>query len=680
MHKFSKWEQRSQSRCVCSPVRLCITAFACLCSATSVFAQSPEIPAIKVAKPPSIDGIIDPAEWAGVTPIEGGYDEQTGAKAPEKTEYWFAYDDKFVYFAARAFDSQPQTIRSQEYRTNVSMQGDDFVGIFLDPFGQVNGPSNQFEINPRGATNLRVAGGRAAKREWLGEILAKGRITPEGYEVEARIPWTLMRLPASGKRDMRIGAYRVMPRLGRAYLITDISGGNGERIPTWKSVELPNIQTDRSIKLLPYTYLGWDKDQGGLFNSGLDLKTTTNSGIDIIGSINPDFRNIENQVLSLDFSYFERLAGESRPFFLEGQNFFQTSRDAPLFSSQRIRNFDVGFKAFGKITDKTTFAFLDTMDFNRQNDFVGIVRHGFDNRTTLNVAVADRNARDAVGGGPKRVHNLGTFFSFGTGRGPVDFFAQYEPTKDSIDGNGSRTNTGFKYGAKGLSGTVEYTEVSPQFLPRLGFAPERGFRGVSANLGLGKQFSKGPLLDAYFFVDAEFLNQWRGSAAYRRQGTVYGQIGLRNNTSLETSAFYREFLGFKDRLYSVELNFPRNDPYRNWSIEYDFGNLAGRNYTSIEPQIAYRPYRNLQLSLSHQQVKHFTTLSQTILSGAYELNAYDSVVGRALQNGRDTNAYVAYRRTGNTGNEYFLIIGDPNARTFRASIVLKAVFPLSWKM
>ncbi|MEZ0324608.1 MAG: hypothetical protein ACAH95_01770, partial [Fimbriimonas sp.] len=89
---------------------------------------------------------------------------------------------------------------------------------------------------------------------------------------------------------------------------------------------------------------------------------------------------------------------------------------------------------------------------------------------------------------------------------------------------------------------------------------------------------------------------------------------------------------------------------------------------------------NLQLSLSHQEVHHFSTLSQTILSGSYELNAFDSVVGRMIQNGGDTNAYVAYRRTGNRGNEYFLIVGDPNAPTFRPSIILKAVFPMSWKL
>jgi hypothetical protein len=660
------------------PVRF---LFAAILGTTSLLAaaQSPIINAVKVTKPPTIDGIIGLEEWAGIPSMHGGYDENTGAKAPEDTEYFFAYDEKFVYFAAKAFDSQPQSIKAQEYRTNVAIKGDDFVGIFIDVFGDLSAQANQFEINPRGATNLRIAGGRAAKREWLGEIQAKGRITKEGYEVEARIPWVLMRLPAAGKRNMRIGGYRVMPRTGRAYLITDITNNNVQNIPVWQGVDVPVFVAPREIKLLPYTYVGYDKDKGGLFNSGMDLKYTTSSGIDLIGSINPDFRNIENQVLSLDFSYFERLASESRPFFLEGQQFFRTSQDAPLFSSQRIPNFDAGFKAFGKITDKTQFSFLDTFDVNKLNDFVGVLRHGFSDRTSFTAAVADRNAKDSPLPGPKTFTNLGSFYSLNTGVGPTDYFAQYEPTRDSINGNGHRINTGANYQGKGLFGLLEYTEVSPQFLPRLGFAPERGFQGYSGNVGVNKQFSKGLLQDAFYFLSGEMLTQWHSNAEYRKRANLYSEFGLRNNTGVNLSGFYQEFRGFKDHLTSVDLVLPRNDPYRNWRVQYGVGKFAGQQYTTLGASAALRPYKNFQLSLSHQTVHHFDTQNQTIVSGSYEISPYDSIVGRAVRQNTDTNFYAAYRRTGNTGNEYFLIIGDPNARSFRASIILKAVFPMNFK-
>jgi hypothetical protein len=43
----------------------------------------------------------------------------------------------------------------------------------------------------------------------------------------------------------------------------------------------------------------------------------------------------------------------------------------------------------------------------------------------------------------------------------------------------------------------------------------------------------------------------------------------------------------------------------------------------------------------------------------------------------EINAYLAFRRSGNLGTEYYLIIGDPNATTFRPSIILKVVIPLT---
>jgi hypothetical protein len=39
------------------------------------------------------------------------------------------------------------------------------------------------------------------------------------------------------------------------------------------------------------------------------------------------------------------------------------------------------------------------------------------------------------------------------------------------------------------------------------------------------------------------------------------------------------------------------------------------------------------------------------------------------------NAYLSFRKSGNRGAEYFLFLGDPNALTFRASVILKLVVP-----
>lgn len=60
-------------------------------------------------------------------------------------------------------------------------------------------------------------------------------------------------------------------------------------------------------------------------------------------------------------------------------------------------------------------------------------------------------------------------------------------------------------------------------------------------------------------------------------------------------------------------------------------------------------------------------------------NAYRAVAARFVQRDSDVSFYLAFRQSGNTGNEYYLIVGDPNSDTFRPSIILKAVFPLEFR-
>jgi len=69
---------------------------------------------------------------------------------------------------------------------------------------------------------------------------------------------------------------------------------------------------------------------------------------------------------------------------------------------------------------------------------------------------------------------------------------------------------------------------------------------------------------------------------------------------------------------------------------------------------------SVTLDLSTQFVDYAGTDKLLILSGNYDLGNDKSISGRIVQAGDDINAYVALRRSGNAGMEYFLILGDPN--------------------
>jgi hypothetical protein len=624
------------------------------------------IPGHLMAHPPVIDGVVTPEEWSGVPSFEGLLDSRTGQMSSEGGRFWLAYDGQFIYFAAKLIDSQPHLVSANEYRTNVSLRGDDTVGLALDPFGSLS-DFNYFEINPRGATNVRIAGGRAAKREWLGDIQAKGRITEEGWEVEARIPWSIMRLPSTGVHELRFNVFRNNRRLQREFNWAFIRSGQISNYGRWRAVEIPPAGR-RRFQLLPYGYIGGGDGDGMLFNSGVDFRTTVTDQVDVVGAVNPDFRNVENQVLSLDFSYFERLAGETRPFFLEGANFFRTAREASLFASQRIQRFDVGLKAFGKLDARTDIGILDAVEHGVQNSVATRIRRQLTPRSSVEAAY--------VGLDRQGLKNDGSFLAYSQNWGELSGYAQHMATWDDERGNGHRYNAGLSFNRTGFNAGMEFVEVSPDFLPRLGFAPERNFRGLSGRVGYVHPVRRGSLIEAggnLFMSDTRTF----GGDIYRRSLGFNTTATFLDGTNVELGGTFRNFRGFNDRTMTASIERPRGDPYRRWQLDYSFGTLSDRDYANLRGSFAYRPVQRFQVIGSLQSVRLGTDRNeQVVLSANYDLAAYQAVSGRAVYRQGKWNAYASFRQSGGYGTDYFLIVGDPNSLSFRPSVILKVAVPL----
>ena len=100
-------------------------------------------------------------------------------------------------------------------------------------------------------------------------------------------------------------------------------------------------------------------------------------------------------------------------------------------------------------------------------------------------------------------------------------------------------------------------------------------------------------------------------------------------------------------------------------------------YRSITASTAYRLTKKLQLTLRDQHVDYGGPADQTIFSANWDLGGDRAISGRLVRQNGNTNAYLAFQRSGNQGIEYFLILGDPNADKFRSSLILKVAIPLS---
>ena len=620
------------------------------------------VPGSKLANPPTIDGAVGADEWKDGAAFEGLHDALTGAIYPERAQFWLAYDKDFIYFAAKFQEPDPKQVHATEYRTNVSLKGDDYVELDLDLFGSRD--FSRFQMNANGATNIAIAGGRAAKREWLGAIIAKGRVTETGWEAETRIPWNAMDIPPGGRRNIRFNVQRFVSKSNRTLAWSFVPMTDGGSTPVWSDVELPKPSVDRSVKFLPYGYAGYDPKVGGVFNSGFDLKTSLTDRIKFVGSVNPDFRNIENQVLSLDFSRFERLAGETRPFFQEGVEY----SNSQLFASQRIKGFDAGINSFGRISDQISYSLIDTVDFGHANSTIFNLTHVPNPNTGIRFTVADLEKPD--------LSNQAYLIRLSQNFGNYNIFLRDMASKDSIVGFGQQYDANITYVKAGLAVQAGYIHADPNFKPRLGFVQEVNFKGPFIAGEYNKNFDKGKVKDfhveaygiSYDHIDDTFYRNEYGGAA---------NATLASGLNISTAIDLANFEGSKDSLYTLRLTFPKGNPYKFFQLGLDEGRQAGFHYKSYTVASAYRVGKRLQLVLRGQHVDYQGPSDQLICSLSYDLGQDRSISGRFVRQGSKTNAYVAFQRSGNAGIEYFLIVGDPNAEQFRSSVILKVVFPFT---
>ena len=95
------------------PARLVVTAALCLAAATTGAqdAGSPRksVGAVRVAKAPVLDGVLDDPAWEKAAFVEDLHivvSDEFGTPG-ERSRVHVAFDDDNLYFAARFFDSRP---------------------------------------------------------------------------------------------------------------------------------------------------------------------------------------------------------------------------------------------------------------------------------------------------------------------------------------------------------------------------------------------------------------------------------------------------------------------------------------------------------------------------------------------------------------------------------------------
>lgn len=289
--------------------------------------------AVRLAETVTVDGRLDESVWKRAPAAEGfsQREPQEGARATERTEVRFAYDDSALYVAARLHDQNPRGIVRRLGRRDAWLDADIFV-VYVD--GYKDGRSGAyFSVNAGGT----LGDGTLFNDDWDDDTwdgVWEGRaaVDDAGWSVEMRLPFSELRFHDRAEQVWGVNCRRLIGRSKEDdYLVPRPKDQSGF---VSRFLELRGIQGIRPparLAVTPYVTAraeSMDSDPGDPFNdgsshggsAGADAKLGLGSSLTLDLTLNPDFGQVEVDPGVVNLSDVETFYPEKRPFFIEGAN------------------------------------------------------------------------------------------------------------------------------------------------------------------------------------------------------------------------------------------------------------------------------------------------------------------------------------------------------------------------
>ena len=290
----------------------------------------------------TIDGIPNEITWNSAELVSDfiQFKPSPGTASSRKTEVKVLFDDQAMYIFAKCFDDPNTMSHVLSLRDDFNANTDNFQ-VILDTYDDnLNGFI--FGVSSTGVQYDAKITGNARNIElelvWSSAI----KHTPDGWQVELKIPYSAIRFPKKDTQTWGINFYRYLSATREESSWNPIKP-DFDNLPAQAGdlIGVTGIQPPLRLALIPYLSTYADRiPQGnntanwaGSFNGGMDIKLGLNEAFTLDVTLVPDFGQVvfDNQVLNL--SPFEIQFNENRQFFTEGTEIFSK---AGLFYSRRI--------------------------------------------------------------------------------------------------------------------------------------------------------------------------------------------------------------------------------------------------------------------------------------------------------------------------------------------------------
>jgi hypothetical protein len=692
--------------------------------------------------------LADPAWQTGAVPNGTGPWQNMTTRSPAQfaTTAYVLYDDKNLYVGFKAVQTGVPIVASQT-TNDIGFGLDDFVGLGVDTSG-AGSQAYYFETTPRGVRYQQSNENVRYKPRWS----AAATSADGSWSAVMIIPLNVLRVPHGGKQTWRVQFVRGVAGRGEHLswvsdpIMQDSGGGSWPQFADtrfWAAVAI-DVASAAALRPRPradiygLASVGNDRNlfqqANGTFLPmkvrwiGGDASIPITPTIRFVGTLNPDFSNVEIDQQTIAPQEFQRQLVEYRPFFAQGAAFINAlsgprsptgtyvNASNLIFYSPSVGPFDSGAKvegtfgnqSFGALTfhgyDQTTGNTFSDQAFGYEHAIQGgsflywsdgvLANHSiFGTDDTIEGGMEARDLKNGM------VYYFDHSFENGSWTGHADL------TQAFIDRH--KGNTEFNIG---------YMDISPNYNPIDGYTANSDIRGPQAyaqvtgassaikNYGIfvtGDRFldDSGAVhqADAQIFVNATFANGFSLNGVGQAVGELrsYGIPSgpgcsgpIAYTSSFSGAPCYRDGFTQPFDLTQIPIGYRDGTP-TPIDASYSWGPF-GDNYIHLFTISTSRPIgRRLSLGLEYDG-----TLQQAFSNGAIdsqwlrrvslsygissestftlELRDINGLGGFATQVGN--NLAVAFHQRLRSGDELYVNYGSPAAGATLNRLIVKYVF------
>jgi hypothetical protein len=433
----------------------------------------------------------------------GFFDFTNRVPARFSTTASLRYDDRNLYITFDCEQSGTPITATQRVE-HAGVGSDDHVGFAIDTSGQ-GSRTYTFRVNPLGVHDESSSENARYAPPWQ----SQARTDAAGnYHVRMTIPLADIRAQGGAQR-WRFNFERFVAAANAdqtwAYAPQMQSIGSVQYWP-WLSVQLSGSATRPRPQADVYL-LGSAGSQHDIYQNGVGDFTamrTRFTGIDVtypftntlafVGTLNPDFSNVEEDQTTIQLQEFQRAYQEYRPFFAQGAQYINAVPQIGVFGSgtlfytPSIGVFDRGLKIEGTQGNSAIGA-LNVVAPGIDDNALGYAYTtdgGALQFSTEDILANHTGVRDETD-------------SFGVARlnRRSGEFTQGEFAIESDDVTGAAHDFNFEEGLQNQHFTLEsfYRDTTPAYGPIDGYTPTSDARGPGARVGYGGTGgATGPLL------------------------------------------------------------------------------------------------------------------------------------------------------------------------------------------